>query len=132
MLIAIIILSVLFLCSIFINIIFFLGFKKMYEMTFGTTEPMKIIQQFEDVTLIVSYITAKAWAQAVDMSQYEEKKTIGLTVFAQEKEFLEIAEEITGSREESEGIIEMLKQGFVVPHANLYQLEEGLWIWNVS
>ena len=131
MLIAIIILSVLLLFSIFINIIFFLGFKKMYEMTFHTiTEPMKIIQQFEDVTLIVSYITAKTWAQVIDMSQYEEKKIIGLTVFAQEKDFLEIAQEVTGSSDESEGILEKLKQGFIVPHANLYQLEEGMWIWS--
>ena len=132
MLIAIIILSILLLFSIFINIIFFLGFKNLYLLQMdkeNILKTSKIIQQFEDITLIVNYMVSTTWGQIVDMSQYEKKQIIGLTIFAQEQELFKVAQEITGSKEESEGIMDILKQGFVVPHTTLYQLEEGLWIW---
>ena len=133
MIIAIIVLSILLCFSFITNIIFYIGFKNLYILTMGKTIDLKkeIKQKFENITLIVKYIPSKEdMTQIIDMSQYEEKQIIGLTIFAQEQVLYAVAQQLIQSPQESEEIMEMLREGFIVPHATLYQLKDGVWIWD--
>ena len=133
MIIAIIVLSILLCFSFIANIIFYIGFKNLYILTMGKTIDLKkeVKQKFENITLIVKYIPSREdMTQIIDMSQYEEKQIIGLTIFAQEQELYAVAQQLIQSPQESEEIMEMLREGFIVPHATLYQLKDGVWIWD--
>ena len=132
--IIIILLIILLGVTTFFGFLYYFGFRSLCLLIVGKDVQVKqqIKQKFEDITLIVKYYPAKRnedMSQVVDMSQYEEKQIIGLTIFAQEQELFQIAQEITGSQEESEEILDILKTGFIIPHAVLYELKGGLWVW---
>ena len=133
--IIIILLIILLGITTFFGFLYYFGFRSLCLLIVGKDVQIEqqIKQKFEDITLIVKYYPAQKnedMSQIIDMSQYEEKQIIGLTIFAQEQELFQIAQEITGSQNESEEILNILKEGFIIPHATLYELKGGLWVWH--
>lgn len=110
----------------------------------------KLLQCYENITLIEKIIPRppdEPMRQIVDTSLYMKDKIITLTNFVQKQDYDML---IKGAMDEatqqlrftfgddfeiSEDILQLAtenvlnQQGKLIPNANLYQLQNGLWLW---
>lgn len=113
----------------------------------------KLLQCYEDITLIEKIIPRppnEPMRQVVDTSLYMKNKIITLTNFVQKQDYDELIE---GAMDEAaqnlrlafgdnfeinEDILQLAtenvfnQQGKSIPNANLYQLQNGLWLWTYN